>query len=115
MSQFKERVINVIRQIPRGKVVSYGQVAAYVGMPRAARQIGWTMSKLGNVDLPWWRVVNNAGKITFRGSLYNDKALQKKLLEAEGIPVADDYTFDIEKYRFSPNPKQLQKMELDEA
>jgi len=115
MSQFKEKVINVIRLIPRGKVVSYGQVAVYVGVPRAARQIGWTMSKIGNIDLPWWRVVNNAGKITFKGSLYNNKVLQKKLLEAEGILVADDYTFDIEKYRFSPSSKQLHEMELDEA
>ena len=114
-SEFKERVIKVIRLVPYGKVVSYGQVAVYVGIPRAARQVGRTMHNLeGKVTLPWWRVVNNSGRITIKGNLYNDQELQRKLLKAEGIPVSDDFTFDISKYRFHPSTKLLKEMELDD-
>lgn len=115
MSQFKDRVVKIIRLVPRGKVVSYGQVALYVGVPRAARQVGWIMRSLETkVDMPWWRVVNNAGRITIKGNFYNDPPLQKKLLEAEGIPIAEDYTFDIKKYRFHPSSELLKEMELED-
>ncbi len=114
MSQFKERVIKVIRMIPTGKVMSYGQVALYVGVPRAARQVGWIMRSVETkVDMPWWRVLNNAGRLTIKGNIYNDQPLQKKLLEPEGIVISDDYELDIKKYRFIPTEKQLKEMELD--
>jgi methylated-DNA-protein-cysteine methyltransferase related protein len=113
-SEFRERVVKVILLIPYGKVMSYGQVAVYMGVPRAARQVGRTMRGLEDkVNLPWWRVVNNAGRITIKGNLYNDQVLQRKLLRAEGIPVSDDFTFDIEKYRFYPSDKLLKEMKLD--
>lgn len=114
MSEFKDKIIHVIRWVPRGKVISYGQIAIYIGVPRAARQVGWTMGKFGGkVDIPWWRVVNNAGRISIRGSLYNDKSLQRKLLETEGIEISDDYTFDIDMYRFYPTMELLKEIELD--
>jgi len=114
MSEFKKKMIQVISWIPHGKVMSYGQVAVYIGVPRGARQVGWSMRSLeGKVDSPWWRVVNNAGRITIKGNLYNDQELQKKLLITEGIPVKDDFTFEIEKYRFYPDMELLKEMELD--
>lgn len=113
-SEFKNKMIQVIRWTPRGKVVSYGQVAVYVGVPRAARQVGRILRSLeGKIDLPWWRVVNNAGRITIKGNLYNDQEIQKKLLEAEGILVRDDFTFDINAYRFYPSRELLKKMGLN--
>lgn len=113
MSPFKDRVITIIRLVPEGKVVSYGQVALYAGLPRAAREVGWILNGTeGKVDLPWWRVINNKGYLSIRGTQLHDKELQKKLLEAEGIPVSDGFIVDMEKYRFVANENQLQKFQL---
>jgi methylated-DNA-protein-cysteine methyltransferase-like protein len=114
-SVFKTRVLEVIRMVPYGKVASYGQIALFVGAPRAARQVGWILNGTeGKIDLPWWRIVNNAGRISIKGTKYNDRELQRKLLRAEGVEVDEDMTFDIEAYRFRPDPKELKEMELTE-
>lgn len=90
-----------MRSVPEGKVVSYGQVALYAGLPRAAREVGWVLRGLeAKVDLPWWRVINTRGKITNKGNKYHDKDSQKIFLQSEGVPVLDSYEVDIEKYRF---------------
>lgn len=115
MSRFKNRVIKIVRLVPAGMVVSYSQVALYVGVPRAARQVGWILRSIETkVDLPWWRVINNAGRITIKGNKYNNQDLQRKLLLSEGIPVSKEYTLDINKYRFIPSANLLKKMELKE-
>lgn len=103
-----------MRLIPHGKVASYGQVAAYVGTPRAARQVGWTMSSMENIsdDFPWWRVLNNAGKITIRGNMHATGQLQKELLEAEGVAVNDAYELDMHKHRWRPDPETLAGLKL---
>jgi len=102
MAQFKGAVVAAVKRVPRGRVVSYGQVAAYLGAPRASRQVGWALHTLDGRDLdcPWWRVVNNEGRISIRGNLYATAEAQKKLLEKEGIKIGKNYHFDIEKYRF---------------
>jgi methylated-DNA-protein-cysteine methyltransferase related protein len=115
MSEFKDRVIAVVQKVPYGKVVSYGQVAAYVGAPRAARQVGWILRGIDNeVSFPWWRVVNNAGKISIKGNFNADKSLQRKLLESEGIVVLENFTLDIAHYRFMPTDAQLKQFGLNE-
>ena len=87
--------------MPPGKVVSYGQVAAYAGTPRAARQVGWAMRSLeGAPDFPWWRVLNNAGRITIKGNQFATARMQKELLEAEGVQVGQDFTLDMSRYRY---------------
>src|SRR3989344_1641361 len=107
MSKFKDGVIKVVSKVPYGKVVSYGQVALYIGVPRAARQVGWTLNRMKGVeDIPWWRVVNNAGRISIKGSKYSAED-QKRLLVADGVKVEDDLSFDIENYRFIPDKKLL--------
>lgn len=114
-SHFTQKVIQVVQAIPRGKVVSYGQVAVYMGVPRAAQQVGWTLHSLNeNVSLPWWRVINNAGRISIRGNKHSDKVLQKKLLEQEGVAVNEDYNLDIDKYRFKADNELLKKWQLPE-
>ena len=103
MSTFKNLVIDIVRKIPRGKVVSYGQVALYAGVPRAARQVGWILSRMEEKNpVPWWRVVNNAGRVSIKGSMYSANE-QRALLESEGVDVGDDLMFDIEKYRYTPD------------
>lgn len=97
---FKEQVIEVVRKIPRGKVVSYGQVATAIGNPRGARQVGWALHTLdGDNSVPWWRVINNEGRISIKGNVMSTPLAQKKFLESEGVFVAEDLGIEIEKYR----------------
>lgn len=94
--------------------MSYGQVATYVGAPRAARQVGWTLRSLeGTENFPWWRIVNNAGSITIKGNQFNSRDIQKKHLEKEGIEVSHELKMDIERYRYYATTKQLQSFQLD--
>lgn len=112
-SYFKEGVIKIVRLIPKGKVVSYGQVALYLGVPRAAREVGWTLNQLEeNTPVPWWRVVNNTGRISIKASRYSAED-QKRFLTEEGVFVKDDLTFDIEKYRFIPDNNFINDLKLD--
>jgi methylated-DNA-protein-cysteine methyltransferase-like protein len=112
MSDFRNNVIRVVSSVPKGKVVSYGQVASYVGLPRAAREVGWVMSELGEVT-PWWRVVNNKGFISIRGNLSADKERQASLLIMEGVPVDEDFKLPIDEYRFRPTEKELKEFQLE--
>lgn len=99
---FWERVFECIKKIPKGKVVSYGQVASFCGSPRASRQVGWALRSLdGDNTLPWWRVVNREGHISVKGTMISTQEVQKALLEHEGVKVSEDYKLDIEKYRFN--------------
>jgi methylated-DNA-protein-cysteine methyltransferase-like protein len=100
--KFRESVINFIKKIPKGKVVSYGQVAAAAGSPRASRQAGSILMRLTQDDgqVPWWRVVNNKGIISIKGNWEVTKELQKEMLTSEGVKVDLDFKLDIEKYRF---------------
>jgi len=115
MSKFRNYVYKVVQKIPYGKVVSYGQVALYAGAPRAARQVGWVLNQSeGKVDLPWWRVVNNAGRISIKGNRYNTPDLQRKLLRSEGVKVDEEFNLDIESYRFRPTEKFFKSLNHDE-
>lgn len=85
MSRFSERVYALVRRIPRGRVTSYGAVAAHLGTPRAARGVGQALSRLEpETDVPWWRVVNRNGEISIKGAP-GLAALQRTLLEGEGV------------------------------
>lgn len=112
MTPFKDRVITIIRSVPEGKVVSYGQVALYAGLPRTAREVGWIL-RGSKEDMPWWRVINNKGIISIEGNWQADKRTQKQLLEAEGVEVSDQMEVDIEKYRFIADEEQLKAFQLE--
>jgi len=113
-SKFLSKVIEITRMIPKGKVVSYGQIALMAGVPRAAIQIGWVLHQAGDDGVtPWWRVVNYKGRISTT-CLEHTAWNQKALLEKEGIKVNKDLTLDINKYRFIPDNKVLNQLELDD-
>jgi methylated-DNA-protein-cysteine methyltransferase related protein len=87
MPSFFDQVYAVVRQIPPGKVASYGQVAALLGHPRAARTVGWALAALRDTnvpDVPWQRVINAQGRVSIR-NLEHAPEEQQMLLEAEGI------------------------------
>lgn len=112
MSAFKQKVYEIVRNIPKGRVVSYGQVALMAGLPRAAIQVGWVLHISNEKDkLPWWRVINNAGRISTT-CLEHTAQVQKEILESEGVIVNPKLKIDIEKYRFIPNVRFLNKMKL---
>jgi methylated-DNA-protein-cysteine methyltransferase-like protein len=97
MTEFTERVIAVISNIPFGKVMTYGQIAAYAGNPRGARQVSRILHSLSEkYDLPWHRVINSKGGISLTGE---GGFMQGELLSREGINVIDK-KIDLKKHLF---------------
>jgi methylated-DNA-protein-cysteine methyltransferase-like protein len=107
------KVRRIIDMIPTGRVMSYGQIAAYLGMPKAARDVGRVMRDIGS-DAAWWRVLNNAGEISIGGNPDASAAMQKSLLEKECIEVSPDLKLDIDRYRFRLNEDNLRELGLSE-
>lgn len=89
-SKFFEKVYAVVARIPRGQVVSYGQIAWMLGEPRAARQVGWAMRRCPDA-LPWQRVVKADG--TIAGGSHAE--LRRALLEEESVPFLPDGRVDM--------------------
>jgi len=82
----RTRIHAAVRRIPRGRVSSYGAVATAAGLPGHARQVGYALAALEDgTDVPWHRVVNARGEISPRSGDRSVEALQRALLEAEGI------------------------------
>jgi len=84
-----QRVYALVRQIPRGKVVSYGQ-AAHACPPLTARQVGQIMAHALEDDIPWWRVVGSDGSLRIRKRDPMLAQLQKAYLQQEGVPFTPD-------------------------
>lgn len=85
MATFNERVFALVRRIPCGKVLTYGRVAALLGVPRGARAVGWALhSAPVKGDVPWQRVVNRQGRISTHCETHAAD-LQRALLIAEGL------------------------------
>ena len=92
MHTFFERVYEIVRRIPEGKVISYGQIAGMLGSPRAARTVGWALAVCPD-DLPWQRVVMIDGSIAGGGH----SELRRKLLEDEGVVFCPNGRVDMGK------------------
>src|SRR5512138_1092415 len=100
---FFELVFEVARQIPRGRVTSYGAIAAALGAKMSARMVGWAMNGAGRVKpkVPAHRVVNRNGMLTGKMHFAYPDQMQE-LLEKEGIKVADDKVINFEKKFWDP-------------
>jgi methylated-DNA-protein-cysteine methyltransferase related protein len=85
VKRFHAAVYALVRRVPRGRVVTYGQIAALLGYPRAARAVGQAMRGCPP-SLPWHRVVNARGGISLRGNV-GSMLTQRILLEQEGVRV----------------------------
>ena len=102
METFTERAIEIIKNIPKGKVMTYGQIATLSGNPRGARQVVRILHSMSEkYNLPWHRVINSKGEIGLR----EDEGfnLQKIFLQSEGIEFIDDRFINLEKYQFNSN------------
>ena len=99
---FFERVYAVAKQIPYGKVTSYGAIAKVLGAARSARMVGWAMNASHNMeDVPAHRVVNRKGLLTGKHH-FDGTNLMQQLLESEGIEVIDNQITDFEKHFWMP-------------
>lgn len=99
---FFERVYEIVRQIPEGKVTSYGAIAKALGAARSARMVGWAMNASHNLeDVPAHRVVNRIGMLSGKHH-FEGTNLMQQLLESEGIQVVNNQIVDFKKYFWEP-------------
>ncbi len=111
--KFARAVYALVRRIPRGRVMTYGQVAAVLGHPRAARAVGTALAQLTPAlarVVPWQRVINAAGGISIRGDILRPD-LQRQLLELEGI-VFRGARVDLARYRWA-GPRREARVALN--
>lgn len=101
-SNFFERVYEIARKIPYGRVTSYGAIAKALGSGRSARMVGWAMNASHNFeDIPAHRVVNRNGLLTGKHHFQGTNLMQQ-LLESEGIRVVDNQIVDFKKHFWQP-------------
>ena len=101
MTDFKEKVIQIINQVPKGQVTTYGTIAVMAGLSRGGRLVGGILH-YGGDKLPWQRVINRHGFIS-TSCLEHPKQLQKALLEQEGVEVTSDFMVDLKEYGWFPS------------
>ena len=105
LTQFTQKALDVIGHIPEGKVLTYGRAAALCGNPGSARQISRILHSMSRkYDLPWHRVVNSKGKISLKPS--QGYALQRALLESEGIEFSRTNVIDLTRFMWRPRVEQ---------
>lgn len=99
---FFNDVYEVAKLIPKGRVTSYGAIAAYLGVKRSARVVGWAMNgAVSKHDVPAHRVVNRIGVLSGKNH-FGTPTLMQDLLEAEGVKVKNDQIVDFEKHFWDP-------------
>lgn len=100
---FHERVYAAVCQVPVGQVTTYGDIATLLGSPRVARHVGYALAALTDPGVPWHRVINARGMISFRGDVVRGE-MQRQRLEAEGIVFDGRGRVDLRRYRWRPPP-----------
>jgi methylated-DNA-protein-cysteine methyltransferase related protein len=99
--RYRERVFEIVRRIPRGRVMTYGQIADILGEGYTARTVGFVMHSADEETTPWQRVINSQGACsTTRVILPPDK--QQRMLEAEGVEFDQRGRCDLGRYRWTP-------------
>ncbi len=100
MMTFYQKVYQYVRKIPKGKVVSYGQVAAAIGSPRASRVVGYALHVNPYPgEIPCHRVVNKEGYLA-PSFAFGGREVQAALLQAEGVEVSDEFQVDVNIYQW---------------
>lgn len=100
---FFDRVYEVVRRVPYGRVTSYGAIAGYLGTRMSSRMVGWAMNQCHTHphNVPAHRVVNRLGLLTGKHH-FGGPQVMEDLLRSEGIPVENDRIVDFEKYFWDP-------------
>jgi len=101
-----QRIYAVVKRIPRGRVATYGQVAALAGMPGHARQVGYALFALPpGGTVPWHRVINGQGRVSPRSEPGYD-IIQRLLLEKEGVRFGSSGRIALSRYRWVPRGRK---------
>ena len=101
MNPFTKRTIDIIQSIPKGQIMTYGQIASLAGNSRGARQVVRVLHSMSHsYDLPWHRVINAKGEITIKDD--ESHFVQVALLKSEGIELDENERINVEKYRYHP-------------
>lgn len=98
---FFERVYDVVRQVPYGRVTNYGAIAKYLGAARSSRLVGYAMNASHNKDVPAHRVVNRNGLLTGKHH-FEGTDLMQQLLENEGVVVKDNQIQNLQEVYWNP-------------
>lgn len=102
---FYHAVIRIVKKIPRGRVATYGQIAALAGNARAARQVAWVLHSASEKErLPWHRVINRNGGISL--PRYGGYELQRALLRQERVKFDEKDCIDLEKFQWQSSRKR---------
>lgn len=99
-----QRIYSIIALIPEGRVATYGQIAALAGMAGQARLVGYALSSLRDVSIPWHRVINARGEISPRSGGSSADELQRLRLECEGIVFDSHGRIPLRNYQWQPEP-----------
>lgn len=114
MSNFYQAAYRIVRAIPRGRVMTYGQIAVILGAPRAARAVGYAMRASAREDnVPWQRVINHRGRISAHTEVERPMK-QRMLLEAEGVEFDEDGACDLKRYRWEPPCPEQYRIDIPE-
>lgn len=105
-ADFYEKVYEVVRQVPYGRVTSYGAIARYLGAARSSRMVGYAMNMSHSKEVPAHRVVNRMGVLTGKHH-FPGVHLMQQLLENEGIEVVDDQVKDFDRLFWDPSESLL--------
>lgn len=102
-SSWNKKVWDLVQNIPKGRVASYGQLANMLGAPRKARHVGYALHQTpDDLVLPWHRVINSRGEISFERST-EAHMLQRAMLEAEAVNFSEKGRVDMKKYGWRPS------------
>ena len=99
--KYRERVYEIVREIPSGKVMTYGQIAEILGAGYTPRTVGFVMHGADTNDVPWQRVINSKGACS-TGKMTMPINLQQKMLEDEGVFFNEKGNCDLQKYLWFP-------------
>ena len=106
MSDTYKRIYAIVKQIPKGRVATYGQVARLAGLAGHARQVGYALNALPDgMDVPWHRVINFKGGISKR-SIHVYEEIQRDLLEEEGVAFGADGRVSLQRYQWKSRQRK---------
>src|SRR6266404_4860856 len=112
--QYRERVYRLVRRIPRGRVMTYGQIAVILGEGYTPRTVGFVMHGADEKKTPWHRVINSQGRCSTGGVvLPADK--QQRMLEAEGVEFSAGGSCNLEKLIWHPVQGKIEETETAKA